>query len=176
MSEDPYISKKAVDASYRPQSYQMSPGLLRAREPFRVKNAITGLILAAFGVGVWAYSIRAVKQEDFSDVDEEARELMRGRGIQKAAAAPGATPAEPSVTVIPSAVSPSIVVSTPPLSLPSIPDPAAGSAPALPKPRGILASRINPRFLDPTQKTLVWGAPPVESIGRMRLRSSNDNR
>lgn len=57
----------------------MSPGLLRARQPFRIKNAVTGLVLASFGVGIWAYSIRAVKQEDFSDVDEEAKEMMRGR-------------------------------------------------------------------------------------------------
>ncbi|KAI5982668.1 hypothetical protein EDD15DRAFT_2266797 [Pisolithus albus] len=83
MSNQPYISPKAVKESYRPRSYQMSPGLLRAREPFRVKNAITGVILAGLGIGVWAYSIRAVKQEDFSDVDEEAREMMRGRATQQ---------------------------------------------------------------------------------------------
>ncbi|KIO12490.1 hypothetical protein M404DRAFT_993474 [Pisolithus tinctorius Marx 270] len=82
MSNEPYISQEAVRESYRPRSYQMSPGLLRAREPFRVKNAITGLILGGLGVSVWAYSIRAVKQEDFSDVDEEAREMMRGRAAE----------------------------------------------------------------------------------------------
>lgn len=53
----------------------MSPGLQRARAPYRLKNAITGLILGAFGVGVWAYSISAVKQDVFDDVDEVAREL-----------------------------------------------------------------------------------------------------
>jgi cytochrome c oxidase assembly factor 3, fungi type len=57
----------------------MSPGMLRAREPFRVKNAVTGVLLAAFGVGVWAYSIRAVKQDVFDDVDEEARALATAR-------------------------------------------------------------------------------------------------
>jgi cytochrome c oxidase assembly factor 3 len=53
----------------------MSPGLKRAREPYRVRNAITGLTLAALGIGVWAYSISAVKQDVFDDVDEEARAL-----------------------------------------------------------------------------------------------------
>ena len=33
------------------------------------RNAITGLGLAAFVGGVFLYSMRAVKQEDFSDVD-----------------------------------------------------------------------------------------------------------
>jgi cytochrome c oxidase assembly factor 3 len=57
----------------------MSPGMRRAREPFRIKNAITGVLLAAFGVGVWAYSISAVKQDIFDDVDEEAKELAAAR-------------------------------------------------------------------------------------------------
>ena len=49
----------------------MSPGLQRARQPFRLRNAITGVVLAGFAVGVWAYSIGAVKQDKFDDVDEE---------------------------------------------------------------------------------------------------------
>ncbi|KAJ3504656.1 hypothetical protein NLJ89_g7826 [Agrocybe chaxingu] len=53
----------------------MSPGLLRAREPYRLKNAILGLTLGAFAVGVWAYSISAVKQDVFDDVDAEAEAL-----------------------------------------------------------------------------------------------------
>jgi cytochrome c oxidase assembly factor 3 len=55
----------------------MSPGLKRAREPYRLRNAITGLALGAFAVGIWAYSISAVKQDVFDDVDEEARALAR---------------------------------------------------------------------------------------------------
>ena len=53
----------------------MSPGLKRAREPYRVKNAIMGLTLGAFAVGIWAYSINAVKQDVFDDIDEEARAM-----------------------------------------------------------------------------------------------------
>ena len=53
----------------------MSPGLQRARAPFRFRNALTGGILASFAIGVWAYSLSAVAQDDFSDVDEEARAI-----------------------------------------------------------------------------------------------------
>lgn len=60
----------------------MSPGLLRARAPFRTKNAVTGLILGAFTIGVYSYSIRAVKQERFDDIDEEARALHKTREFQ----------------------------------------------------------------------------------------------
>lgn len=81
----------------------MSPGLQRAREPFRLRNALTGLVLTGFAVGVWAYSIGAVKQDAFDDVDEEARALMAGsgNGIQKAedgAAAEGRGAAEAART------------------------------------------------------------------------------
>ena len=57
----------------------MSPGLKRAREPYRVKNAIMGLTLGAFAVAIWAYSINAVKQDVFDDLDEEARAMSATR-------------------------------------------------------------------------------------------------
>lgn len=53
----------------------MSPGLQRARAPFLLRNVLTGGILTSFAVGVWAYSLSAVAQDDFSDVDEEAKAL-----------------------------------------------------------------------------------------------------
>ncbi|CAE6477266.1 unnamed protein product [Rhizoctonia solani] len=65
-------SKAAATASYRPRGYGMSPALKRARQPFALKNAITGTAIAAFAVGVWAYSISAVKQDNFDDIDAEA--------------------------------------------------------------------------------------------------------
>ncbi len=60
----------------------MSPGLLRARREFRLRNAATGLVLAGFVSAVWAYSIRSVKQETFDDIDEEARVLAAKRTVQ----------------------------------------------------------------------------------------------
>lgn len=128
----------------------MSPGLLRARAPFRVQNAITGLVLAGFATAVWAYSIRAVKQDDFSDVDDEAREMMRGREDS------GGSPEDAHLAAH----------SEPPRT-----DEA--------RPRGVLApvlDRSFPRLLDPTRKTLVWGAPPLDDLGRVSLRSSGERR
>lgn len=51
----------------------MSPGLKRAREPFRIPNALTGFVLGAFAVGVYSYSIYAVKQDEFEDLDDEVK-------------------------------------------------------------------------------------------------------
>jgi cytochrome c oxidase assembly factor 3 len=163
-----YIPRKTVSASYRPKNsvcpiYEylvkysliiilqlMSPGLKRAREPYRVRNAITGLTLAAFGIGVWAYSISAVKQDVFDDVDEEARALAGSGAIagmksiedeQKQAQLQA--PAEP-------------VVSEPMLV-------TAQSG------RGLLVKTLQPKYpalFDPTGQTLVWGAPSVDNVGR----------
>jgi len=61
----------------------MSPGLKRARQPFLVKNAVTGVILGAFTVGVYAYSMQAVKQEEFEDLDDKAKQMGYVRENQK---------------------------------------------------------------------------------------------
>lgn len=135
----------------------MSPGLQRARAPFRFRNAITGLILAGFGVGVWAYSISAVKQDDFSDVDEEAKALMRA-GMSDAAAGeevkvPGLDEAKVGATQTPSSI---------PME--------ATAVTTISRPRGVLVPTLErrfPRLLDPSRKTLIWGAPPVDNIGKL---------
>ena len=63
----------------------MSPSLKRARAPFLIQNAVTGTLLAAFAVGVYMYSIKAVKQDEFDDVDEVVR--SRARDMARASAA-----------------------------------------------------------------------------------------
>ncbi|KAF8558731.1 hypothetical protein OG21DRAFT_1503687 [Imleria badia] len=128
----------------------MSPGLLRARAPFRLQNALTGLVLAGFATAVWAYSIRAVKQDDFSDVDDEAREMMKGKDTAA------------SVGVVP-----------------EVEVDAGSTGVRTESPRGVLApllDRAFPRLLDPTRKTLVWGAPPLDDLGRVGLRGSTKER
>ncbi|KAG8900033.1 hypothetical protein FRB99_006284 [Tulasnella sp. 403] len=65
-------SKKAAEKTYRPKGYGISPSLARARAPFRMQNAITGVTLFGFAISVWAYSINAVKQDNFDDIDFEA--------------------------------------------------------------------------------------------------------
>lgn len=140
----------------------MSPGLKRAREPYRLRNALTGIALGAFAVGIWAYSISAVKQDVFDDVDEEARAIARTgtaaevlsvkeekKTMEAAIAAATATSAPSSSTVSP----------TPSTALARTPTPGRGLL-------QYLDSRF-PRLLDPQRKTLIWGAPPVDNIGKM---------
>lgn len=146
----------------------MSPGLQRAREPYRVKNAILGLALGAFAAGVWAYSISAVKQDVFDDVDEEVAALSVGPKGKNAAAlaaddTPGAvidtTPINPtpSSKPMPQAVTEYIFRVQAPES-----NAAKGILPSLEKHLPLWF-----KLLDPQRKTLVWGAPPVDNMGKM---------
>jgi cytochrome c oxidase assembly factor 3 len=118
----------------------MSTGLMRAREPYRVKNALTGLAVGSFIVGVWLYSMSAVKQDNFDDVDEEARAMVRAgvktledKGVEAMTAMVGKEREKEN------------------------------------KAHGLLALLDDrfPGLLDPERKTMVWGAPPVDCIGRI---------
>jgi cytochrome c oxidase assembly factor 3 len=170
-----YVSLSCVSEP-RPQlttdRQEMSPGLKRARAPFRVRNAITGSIIASFAVGVWAYSLSAVKQDNFDDVDEEAKALA-GSGMrsiedeEKTRRARNAAAAAASNTKGDLA---SVVGFTPKSSSARSSTTSVVLSP-LPVTRGILAPLLErnfPRLLDPMRKTLVWGAPPVDKIGRMQ--------
>jgi cytochrome c oxidase assembly factor 3 len=120
-------------------------------------------------VGVWAYSIAAVKQDSFADVDEEAKILAASGSTQniksiedeEKAKAAGITPAHTRSTST-GATPAHPVIATPVVT----PLPGLAS-----RPKGILVpllERYYPRLLDPTSKTLIWGAPPVDRIGRLR--------
>ncbi|KAF9291498.1 hypothetical protein BGZ68_003703 [Mortierella alpina] len=54
--------------SYYEKGFKRSPALERATAPFRVRNAITGAGIVLFCASVYAYSIMAVRQDDFSDI------------------------------------------------------------------------------------------------------------
>jgi len=58
----------ARSSYYGASGFHPSPGLERARKPFRAKNALTGLAILGFVGAVYGYSISAVKQDDFSDL------------------------------------------------------------------------------------------------------------
>lgn len=135
----------------------MSPGLRRAREPYRVKNAILGISLAAFAVGVWAYSIRAVKQDVFDDLDEEVAALSAGSKSKPERSTPNKSEQATSTAV----------------STLSAERAKAGNSPY--SVRGVLPAleKYLPRWfpLDPERKTLVWGAPPVDNMGKMGDRT-----
>ncbi|CAD6575801.1 MAG: hypothetical protein TREMPRED_001496 [Tremellales sp. Tagirdzhanova-0007] len=61
---------RAIDRTYHPRGYGMSQSLLRARRPFFFRNALVGTTVALFVAGVYTYSISAVQQDDFSDVED----------------------------------------------------------------------------------------------------------
>ncbi|KAF7335251.1 Coiled-coil-56 domain-containing protein [Mycena sanguinolenta] len=67
-----YVDRREVKASYW-KNGRMSPGLLRARRQFRTPNMVAGALLLTFVAGVFYYSMAAVKQDIFDDLDEEAR-------------------------------------------------------------------------------------------------------
>lgn len=133
----------------------MSPGLQRAREPFKIRNAITGVVLASFAVGVWAYSISAVKQDDFSDVDEEA----------KALASSSTRAIESTASEVINATTP--IQTTPPMSTTQVGTNTSSST----RPKGVIAALLAERYpngLDPKNGTLVYGAPSVDDFGKLR--------
>ncbi|KAK4129238.1 hypothetical protein N657DRAFT_676896 [Parathielavia appendiculata] len=57
---------------FQPSTYydrnRQSPALIRARRPYLVKNAITGLAISAFAIGIYAYTLHAIGQDEFEDV------------------------------------------------------------------------------------------------------------
>ncbi|WVQ94197.1 hypothetical protein IAU59_001275 [Kwoniella sp. CBS 9459] len=188
------VTAKVVDRSYHPKGYGMSPSLTRARKPFILTNVLIGGTLFAFAVGVYVYSISAVKQDDFSDVEdllpplEERKKLQSIEDEQRAtsslqsiaSALPfsggSSAPSRPATTPLPhatsSAASPSKAIPQPDLSGQVLP---LAELTSTSKSGGFLGTKrlselewIRKRGLvDPKGNVLVWGAPDVERIGRI---------
>ncbi|KAL2263441.1 hypothetical protein VTK26DRAFT_6739 [Humicola hyalothermophila] len=55
-------------STYYDRRFRQSPALIRARRPYLVKNAVTGLALSAFVIGIYSYTLHVVGQDDFEDV------------------------------------------------------------------------------------------------------------
>ncbi|KAL8768694.1 MAG: hypothetical protein Q9209_005112 [Squamulea sp. 1 TL-2023] len=55
-------------SSYYTRDNRQTAALIRARQPYLVKNIFTGIGLTAFVISVYAFTIKAVAQDDFSDV------------------------------------------------------------------------------------------------------------
>jgi len=66
-------------STYYDKHYKQSPALLRARRPYLIKNTVTGLGIFAFAIGVYAYTIKAVSQDEFEDV--KVPEAPRGGAV-----------------------------------------------------------------------------------------------
>ncbi|KZW04171.1 hypothetical protein EXIGLDRAFT_758469 [Exidia glandulosa HHB12029] len=144
---------RAHEATYRAHG-RMSYGLRRAREVYLLRNTISGIALVGFIVGVYTYAISAVKQETFDDIDEQvlAQSLNPKKSTPLPVAEPRTLDQERPLSVAP-------LGTTTPTTIPSNPIP-----------RGVLPRMLGGRYpwlLDPVNKTLVWGAPPVEKLGRM---------
>ncbi|KAJ7682038.1 hypothetical protein DFH06DRAFT_1029914 [Mycena polygramma] len=165
-----YVDRNEVKASYW-KNGRMSPGLLRARRQFRTRNALVGVVLLTFVAGVFSYSMAAVKQDVFEDLDHEVKEravLDAKRAAlsvedEKRAMAAAATYAT---------AGPTFSDKTRNIAVPSTPVVRAPGATT--QRRGVLVTLLDGRFpwlLDPTRKTLVWGAPPVDKIGSSGDRS-----
>ncbi|GAA5989337.1 hypothetical protein JCM10908_001265 [Rhodotorula pacifica] len=162
------LSNRQARATYHPGGYGVSEGLKRARRPFRTRNFITGGLITAFAFSVYMYSIRAVAQDDFSDLDqpisEEQRRLARSiedeRREREAVVADrlavrqGAPLAASSAPI--SAAAPGAVAPVPAAA------PVAAAAPSsiLERVRGAFGGRG-------ADSQLVWGAPPVDRLGRI---------
>ncbi|EIW72926.1 hypothetical protein M231_00183 [Tremella mesenterica] len=139
--------------TYHPQGHGTSPGLARARRPFRTANFIVGGGLTLFILGVYSYSISAVKQDDFSDVadllppleerrkirsiEDEERDKRLGSSLESS---------PPSTTQ---------TISSSPLSW----FPRRLSDLSWVQRRGWVETNTN--------NVTVWGAPNVDSIGRI---------
>lgn len=181
--ERKYVDPRKAAKTWRPKSGSMSPGLRRARAPFLVKNAITGVLLGVFAVGVYTYSIRAVRQDDFADIDEQAKaqkepepETVKRESATVLTAGEEQSVMERAARAVVKGINSSnmgVLDETSSLR-------ASQGSPAMaelnaqnPKRRGVLVALLEktvPTALDPTRKTLVWGAPDVDNIGTVSSR------
>lgn len=55
-------------SSYYDKHYKQSPALIRARQPYLVRNIFTGAAIVGFVLTVYTYTIKAVSQDEFEDV------------------------------------------------------------------------------------------------------------
>ncbi|KAM0802467.1 hypothetical protein BDR22DRAFT_844696 [Usnea florida] len=55
-------------SSYYDKHYRPSASLIRARQPYLVRNIFTGLGLFTFTIAVYSWTINAIAQDDFSDI------------------------------------------------------------------------------------------------------------
>ncbi|EPQ65766.1 hypothetical protein BGT96224_917, partial [Blumeria graminis f. sp. tritici 96224] len=62
------IEGRLPKSSYYDKEYRQSPALIRARRPYLIRNAATGLALLTFAIGVYSWTLRAVSQDEFEDV------------------------------------------------------------------------------------------------------------
>lgn len=53
---------------YQQHTYRMSPAMLRARQPYFVKNMIGLAVLLAVPFGIYTYTFNFLNQDEFDDI------------------------------------------------------------------------------------------------------------
>jgi cytochrome c oxidase assembly factor 3, fungi type len=130
-----------------------------------LSNVVTGGIISLFVVGIWAYSIRAVRQDVFDDVDEEAKALTQEKKKQVETVEERAKKVEEKLKAIATERVSKVAASLKSVNTPPPPRERQGILPIL--------GRSELGWYDPT-KTLVWGAPSVDNFGRIGDRTTKD--
>ena len=199
---NPISRYSARSSYYGATGFTPSPGLERARRPFRAKNALTGLAIMAFVGGVYSYSISAVKQDDFADlpktastaalggksIEEEIAERKTGNRGVGALMGYGSSPQGEGVRLQPSSGSSTSspastgasAMGTPlPPTTAGSPQPTPLSTPLPPSSYAAAAANAivepMPDTVRPRQRSKwVVGAPDVDRIGRLGERSATD--
>ncbi|TVY45774.1 Cytochrome c oxidase assembly factor 3, mitochondrial [Lachnellula subtilissima] len=77
-------------SSYYDAHYKQSAALIRARRPYLIKNTLTGLGLFAFTISIYAYTIKAVSQDEFEDVQVPTTQQSPRAGASTSTSAPAA--------------------------------------------------------------------------------------
>ena len=143
----------------------VSPALKRARDPLRARNAVTGTLLTAFALSVWAYSISAVKQDTLGDIDTFAADKQVQVTVplnRSVAIADSLIPfSQPTVLHSVTAQRASDVYAFP-ISGPTAPANPLITSFLLFRP-SILDRLTTVRHSDGT--LIVWGAPAIEKVG-----------
>ncbi|WPG97529.1 Hypothetical protein R9X50_00030600 [Acrodontium crateriforme] len=62
------LGRRVPQSSYYDKNNRPSAALYRARQPYLVRNAVTGFAIIGFVAAVYSWTIRAIGQDDFSDV------------------------------------------------------------------------------------------------------------
>lgn len=122
-------------------------------------------------VGIWAYSIRAVRQDVFDDVDEEAKGLTKEMKMAVETVEEKGRKVEDKLK----AIAGERVTKTLASSMKGA-TASAKAASLTTERRGIMPilGRTNPGWLYDPNKSLVWDAPPVDNMGRIGDRTTKD--
>lgn len=119
-------------------------------------------------MAVWAYSITAVKQDNFDDVDAQALNVTpeeRAKIVSLEDEERAKEKAKQLGGIVAETVEARIIVNQGHPASNASPTPVVPSSSA----RGLASNYLGNRFgvLHPAQGTLVWGAPSVDRVGTM---------